>query len=353
MRERGGGVLSLPTGYGKTTVALHVASQLAVKTLVVVHMDFLTRQWAERVEQCLPGAKVSYVQGGSMDLSGDVVVAMIQTLVKREYPPAFDDFGLLIVDECHIVGAEVFSSAMFGLAIPLTLGLSATPHRKDGLSRVIHWFLGPIAHRVERTGQADVAVRFVKYWHPRFAQPPPQNRRGELCFTSLVGCLARDDERTELVAGLAAQLARAGRHVLVLSQLRDHCKDIAARLVERGEDAATFLGGQKTVPENRVLVATYSLAATGLDVPRLDALVLATPKSDVHQASGRILRKASSGAAGAEGPVIVDLVDGWGVCYAQRAKRRAFYRRCGFAIADADGLPDAEPEPEPAAFEFE
>jgi superfamily II DNA or RNA helicase len=82
-----------------------------------VHTSVLQEQWAQRVAQYLPGARVSYVRGGALDLSGDVVIAMIQTLVSRAYPPStFDPCGLLLVDECHHVGAEVFSRAMFGLA---------------------------------------------------------------------------------------------------------------------------------------------------------------------------------------------------------------------------------------------
>jgi len=335
----GGGVLSLPTGFGKTTVALYVASRLAVKTLVLVHTEVLLKQWAQRVAQCLPQARVSLVRGATLDLEGDVVVAMIQTLTARAYAPqTFAACGLLVVDECHHVGAEVFSQAMFGLALPRVLGLSATPHRKDGLTRLVHWFLGDMAFAVQRTDQANVRVSFLDYVCPRYAQPPPVNRRGDLCFASTVRLLVEDEARTELVARCALRLAREGRHVLVLSQRRAHCAALAERLCALGADAAAFVGGAKEVPAARVLVATYSLASEGFDEPRLNALVLATPMSDVHQACGRVLRGGGAGTY----PQIVDVRDRWGALLGMQAKRRAFYLRSGFSLCRDDLGKDRE-----------
>lgn len=83
----------------QTTVALYLAAVAKVKTLVLVHKGFLKDQWAERVGQCLPGARVTEIQGDVCDTSGDVVVAMIQTLLSRRPPPeTFEPFGLVIAD---------------------------------------------------------------------------------------------------------------------------------------------------------------------------------------------------------------------------------------------------------------
>jgi hypothetical protein len=83
-----------------TTCALYLAARLRKKTLVLVHKAFLKDQWIERVGQCLPAARVTEVQGEVCDTSGDVVVAMIQTLISRKYDPArFEGFGLVVVDE--------------------------------------------------------------------------------------------------------------------------------------------------------------------------------------------------------------------------------------------------------------
>lgn len=334
----GGAMLCLPPGYGKTTCALYLAAIVKRKTLVMVHKSFLMDQWVERVRQCLPGATVTTIRGDTVDMSGDVVVAMIQTLVSRRYPPSmFECTGLCIVDECHHLAAATFSQSMWGQCAPYTLALSATPDRKDGLTRVVTWFAGPVAFRMRRENQSGTIVHILKYSCPRYADPPPVNRRGDICFTSIMTSLVSDENRTRAVADEAVLLAKRDRHVLVLSHRRQHVAELAAAIAAQGVDVGTYVGGDKACPDTRVIVATFALTSEGFDVPRLDALVLATPASDVEQACGRVMRGSSG-----RGSVIVDVVDEWGVCFAQHAKRRALYKRSGFTIHGYERA-DAEP----------
>lgn len=343
----GGAMLCLPVGFGKTTCALFLACALRKKTLVVVHKAFLAQQWEERIAQCVPGATVSHVRGPDCDTSGDFVIAMLQTLISRTYPSeVFEACGLVIVDEVHHLGAEVFSRAMVGLHAPRMLGLTATPDRRDRLGKVVEWLVGPIAFQVKRERQTSTHVTVVPYSCPRYDDPPPINRRGDVCFTSIISHLADDDARTKLVAHHAARLAQEGRDVLVLSHRRSHCQRVCATLRELGVECETYLGGDKVVPDARVLVATYALTSEGFDCPRLNALVLATPASDVEQASGRIMRGSATREA-----VIVDILDRWAVCFAQHAKRRAFYRKSGF-VCTAPAATDDRVEDHPAAYAF-
>lgn len=341
LRECGGAVLSLPTGHGKTSLAIWIAVRTARKTMILVHKNFLADQFEERIRKHVPAATVTRVQGSEFDIGGDFVIVMIQTLVTRRYDAsAFEPFGMLIVDECHHVPAESFSRALLGgLAFPRVLGLSATPTRKDGLGRVMHWFLGPMAFSHVRTGQRDVTVEIARFEHPSFADPPPLNRRGDVDYAGLVTRLVDLRERTAFVAERAGRLARGGRRVLVLSHRRGHARAIADVLKAEGVDAATYLGGDKTPPECAVTCATFALASEGYDDPRLNALVLATPSSDVDQACGRVMRNG-----GGLDPVVVDVVDRYSMMFSQFAKRRAFYKRTGFTIVDecreADGVRD-------------
>ena len=332
LRAAGGAVLSLGTGQGKTCCACYAIAELGVKTVVLVHKDVLRKQWAERIAQFLPRAKVSFVQGkGTCDTSGDVIVAMIQTLVSPGRAPVdFSGVGLVVVDEAHHVAAETFSRAMRGLCVPYTLGLTATPIRKDGLTRLIHWFLGPMAYAAQRDEMKHVTVHMVKYTSPRYSDPPPQTRFGTINFAAVLTDMADDIQRTNMIIKQILKLREdPDRIVLVLSHRRDHCTDIAAKI----PGAVAFLGGAKarkmtTHQTAPVVCATYALASEGYDDPRLNALVLATPCSDVTQAAGRILRGASS-----KSPVIIDIQDDFSVAYAQAAKRKSYYRKAGFVYA--------------------
>lgn len=334
IRTIGGAVLSLGTGQGKTVCACHAIAELGTKTMVIVHKDVLKTQWTERIRQFLPHATISYVQGQSLDTSGDIVIAMLQTLIIPGKKVDVSDIGLVVVDECHHIAAETFSTAMRLFDCRYFLGLSATPKRKDSLTNVIHWFLGPLAYAAQRREMKHVTVDCRWYASDRYhTEPLPTNRLGNVDFAKVMTSLASDPIRTKFVADLVnGVLAKEPkRQVLVLSHRRQHCQDLAALI----PGAAVFVGKprtkKKTVEDTAhltapVVCATFSLASEGYDDPRLDTLVLATPCSDVTQAAGRILR----GVGGDIDPLIVDVCDRFSLGFSQAAKRKGYYRKAGF-----------------------
>lgn len=326
LRDVGGGILSLDTGFGKTVCSIYTACKLGVKTMILVHKKFLEEQFEETIKRFVPDAKITKIRGDSCDTSGDFIIASIQTLLVRKYTD-FDGIGCLVIDEAHHIAAESFSQSMFGISFKYVIGLSATPTRKDGLTRVLHWFLGQTAFEVRRTQQKNVTVNIIPFTHLEFKRPPPVNKRGDICYTSLVSKICDIRDRTFFIAEETKKLAETGRYVLVLSHRRNHATEIKDILVSLGVDAATYLGGDKIEPDAQVICATYHLASEGYDNPRLSGLVLATPSSDVIQACGRILRGGSG-----NDPVIIDVVDQYSLFLGQVAKRKAFYRRIGFNL---------------------
>jgi hypothetical protein len=240
-----------------------------------------------------------------------------------------------VVHNCHHVAAESFTSAMFYTSFKHVIGLSATPTRKDGLTRVLYWLFGDLAYEARRTNQQGVTVKLLPFTHQEYKTPPPLNRRGDICYSSLISKICDIHERTQFIAEKAKKLADMGKFVLVLSHRRQHATDICNELKSLGVDAATYLGGQKSEPDCQVICATYALASEGYDNPRLSGIVLATPSSDVVQAVGRVLRGGSG-----SNPVVVDIVDQYSLFLGQLAKRRAWYKKIGFKIHGAQ-----EPEP--------
>ena len=247
--------------------------------------------------------------------------------------------------QTHHLGAAAFSQCMWGQCAPRVLGLSATPDRKDGLTKVVGWFVGPTAFSIKRENQASTLVKTVRYSCPAYDEPPPVNRRGDVCFPSVISRLTADEARTAVVADQTVNLVAEGCDVLVLSHRRQHVADVAAAISAKGVECGTYVGGDKVCPATKVIVATYALTSEGFDLPRLNALVLATPASDVEQSCGRVMRGSAS-----RGATIVDLVDAWGVCFAQYAKRRGFYKRTGFTLAADERDEDTPGAPAECAF---
>lgn len=339
-----GGIMCLDVGFGKTVTALAIAARLGLRTMIMVHKEFLMNQWIERINHFCPGATIGRVQQDTCELDRDFVIGMLQTLSQRPFEPkTFGSVGLLIVDEAHHIGARVFSQAMFKLCPKWTLGLTATPDRKDGLGHILNWFLGPTFIEIHRESQDQVQVKPV--W---FDGPFPQitlNRIGKISLPEMITDLCDLDNRNELIVSLIHDLEET-RQVLILSDRRSHCEHLAGLFGK--EQAGLYMGGMaresldKTAKESRLIFGTFSQAHEGLDIPKLDTVILATPHSDVRQAIGRILRETPGKI---HSPLIIDIIDRWSVLIPMYYKRRALYRAKGFKQIGSEG-PASEPEPE-------
>jgi superfamily II DNA or RNA helicase len=311
------GMICLQTGGGKTVCALYIASQLKVKTLIIVHNTFLKDQWEDRIKAFLPSATIGHLQGETIDVDKDIVIAMIQSISMKDYPKeTFRGFGLTVIDECHHIASEVFVQAFQKITSKHMLGLSATPDRKDGLMYVIEWFLGPILYRSESGDKVDDLVRVEFYKH----EPSDLefnrillNNQGVMNVAGMVNKLAEFKPRTELVIKILKDILESepDRQILVLSDRVQHCKDLMALL----DPAVAAILAQNVASSKRtefcaskkILIATYSMCKEGFDVASLNTLVMATPRPDIDQIVGRILRTEKSKRT--VHPLIVDIVD--------------------------------------------
>ena len=342
--------LELPCGFGKTVVALHIAAELRARTIVLVHTHPLLEQWVQRIGTFVPDAKVGRISGeldARVNIADcDVVVAMLQSLHRRVYPaPVLEGFDLVIVDECHHVPASTFTSALGKIPAALTLGLTATPNRKDGLTKLMYWLLGCCVYRAQRRGASSATVQW--YALPRDPSMRSQfmkggrarDRHGEpiLNCAAMITSLCADTERTAAIARDLRCLVDDGRHVIVLSDRVQQLRALLADVTRHAPDvtAGIMIGATKhadratLVAQSRVLLTTYAMAAEGLDVPSLDAAVLASPKSDVVQAVGRVLRTLP----GKRLPLILDYCDeDLRPFPGQFEKRMRYFRREKFKI---------------------
>jgi superfamily II DNA or RNA helicase len=313
------GIISLHTGGGKTVCALYIASRLRVPALVVVHNTFLRDQWVDRVKAFLPNARIGRVQADVADVADkDVVIVMLQTLSMKELNDnLFASIGLVIVDECHHIASEVFVQALPKVTSKYMLGLSATPDRKDKLMYAIHWFLGPLLYKSETGDSVDTQVNVEVYEYknddPEFNEIV-MSSQGMVSVPIMVNKLTGCEDRTKWLCGILEDVTEGGRQILVLSDRVQHCQDILAGLSPELRETACILG-TAVKPELRteycktkaILIATYSMCKEGFDVPTLNTLVMATPRPDIDQIVGRILRVEKKGRV--VHPLIVDIVD--------------------------------------------
>ena len=330
--DAGHGVLSLPCGFGKTTVSLAIACKLGYRTMIIVHKEFLANQWEERIKQFCPGATIGRVQQNKKDVECDFVIAMLQSLSLKEYTFGdFDSIGTLIVDEAHHICAKVFSQSLFKMCPKHIFGLSATPNRKDGLTKVLHWFMGPTFFAVERENQQDVEVFPIEFECQRFRDPPPCTRFGKLSLSTMITELTENRERNSMLVGLISRIAKSTRQILVLSDRRQHCMMLHQCFPKR---SGLYMGGMKEADlaessTKKIIFATFSQAHEGLDIPSLDTVILATPKSDIVQSIGRIMRETKGKK---NNPNIYDIFDQWSVCHAMYNKRLRVYKQGGFKM---------------------
>jgi superfamily II DNA or RNA helicase len=332
------GLLEIPCGRGKTVIALKIISTLRKKTLVIVHKEFLMNQWIERIEQFLPTAKVGKIQGTVIDIEGkDIVIGMLQSLSMKDYPDStFHSFGLTIVDECHHISSEVFCRSLQKIITRYTLGLSATMQRKDGLTKVFKMFLGDIVYSEERDTSDAVLVKAIQYVSDGDAEFNEMcyDYRGNPAYSTMISKLCAYNPRSEFILQVLEReiKEKAGQQVMILAHNRNLLTYFHDAILHRGmATAGYYVGGMKEAELKKsetcqVIIATYAMAAEALDIKTLTTLILATPKTDVIQAVGRILRVKH------ERPLVVDIIDSHDVFLSQWQKRRKYYASNNYEI---------------------
>jgi superfamily II DNA or RNA helicase len=334
------GLLELPCAYGKTILSLYICAHLHKKTLIIVHKEFLLNQWVERIQQFLPNARIGRIQGQIIDIDDkDIVIAMLQSLSQKEYPASiFETFGMTIIDEVHHISSEVFSRALFKLVTKYMLGLSATMNRKDGTTRVFKMFLGDVVYKGKRDEEHSVCVRGIEYngaKDPDFTEVS-LDFRGNVQYSTMISKLCCYNHRSEFILRVLRDMfdENPAQQVMILAHNKNLLKYLhdAVKMREiAGGSVGYYVGGMKEMAlketeGKRVVIATYSMAAEALDIKTLTTLIMATPKTDIEQAVGRILREKHGS------PVVVDIIDVHQPFQNQWTKRKQFYKKQNYKI---------------------
>ncbi len=332
IKEVGGGLLSLPCGFGKTVIALYLISVFKKKALVIVNQEFLMDQWIERINTFLPGLKIGKIQQKKVEVDGfDISIGMLKSISKKDYEPdTFNDFGFVIVDECHNIATKEYSKALRKINSKYMIGLSATPKRKDGLTKVINWYIGDIFLEIERQTDFEVNVeRYIFNSDNKLYKEIFLNYKGRPMLPKMITRVSEYYKRTNIICSKILDVTKnKNNQILLLSERRNQLKEIE-KLIKGKVEYGFFVGGMKKEDREesmnkQVILATFHIAREALDIKTLNVLFLATPKSDIIQAVGRILRDKHS--EGDNSRLIVDFVDNFS-SFANQSKRRLTYFR--------------------------
>jgi superfamily II DNA or RNA helicase len=296
-------------------------------------------QWIERISQFLPEARVGKIQGQIIDIDNkDIVIGMLQSLSMKEYhEKTFDSFGLTIIDEVHHISSEVFSCALFKLVTKYMLGLSATMNRKDGTTKVFKMFIGDVVYKGKREEEHNVIVRAIDYiGNDEEFKKIATDYRGNVMYSTMISKLCAYNHRSEFILSVLIDMLKEKENekqqIMILAHNRCLLKYFYDAIHSRNiATVGYYVGGMKESAlkeseSKKVIIATYSMAAEALDIKTLTTLIMATPKTDIEQAVGRILREKHGS------PVVVDIIDEHQLFKNQWTKRKSFYKKQNYKI---------------------
>jgi superfamily II DNA or RNA helicase len=306
----------------------------------------LLKQWQERLQAFLGvgPAVVGTIGGGKAKPTGKIDIAVMQSLSRRgEVNPLVENYGHVIVDECHHVGAVSFDAILKRVKAKYVLGLTATPIRRDGQQPIIFMQCGPIRHTAVEPATAPRDLVVVPHSRDTRIDLPPAAGIQEV-FRHL----ANDQARTDAIAVEVESAYDQGRKVLVLTERTEHLDAIQGALngrvptpfvlhgrISRKQRAALISELDGLPPDvPRILLATGRLVGEGFDHPPLDTLVLAMPVSwrgTLQQYAGRLHREHATKTD----VRIIDFVDtGHPALLRMWSKRQRGYRAMGYQVAE-------------------
>lgn len=301
------GVFVAPPGIGKTVLALATVAKRKTNTLILVHRKPLMDQWRLQISSLfnINKKEIGQIGGGKNKSNGIIDIAMVQSMDLTDgVDDRIMDYGFVIVDECHHVGAVSFEKVLAQVKAKYVLGLTATPYRRDGHQPIIHMQCGPICHQIKRKDvSAHIASSQVILRSTEFEYPWSDNSRISDVWSELL----KDNKRNDMIINDVLDVLDKGRFPLILTERREHLQILKEGLQNKIDFLAVLYGGmgrksqkeiferiKESVANSRsAILATGSYIGEGFDEPRLDTLFLTMPssfKGRIVQYAGRLHR---------------------------------------------------------------
>lgn len=318
------GILHATTAFGKTVTAAAIIARKKVNTLILVHSKALLKQWHDRLTEFLNidypkheeknkrGRRKVFSPIGCFDSSGNTLhgiidIALIQSCLDEDgVKPFVQDYGMVIVDECHHVSSITFEQVLMSIKAHTIYGLTATPIRTDGHQPIIFMQCGPI--RFSTDVKSQIAKQsFDRFLIPRFTSYN-SILEDRLSIATLYKYLSEDEIRNNLIVEDICKAVNTGRTPIILTNRTAHVSVLAEKLNATIKNVISLTGAGttkekreamqrlQTIPDSEqlVIVATGKYVGEGFDYPRLDTLFLALPiswKGLLTQYAGRLHRE--------------------------------------------------------------
>ena len=361
------GILHAATAFGKTVVSSAIIAQKKVNALIIIESSALMEQWKEALEKFLNineelptyetktgrvkkrTSLIGTLQGTHDSMTGIIDIAMAGSLCKKgEYHKLLNQYGLVIIDECHHSASETIANVLKVVKAKYVYGVTATPKRGDGLEKINYMLIGPIRYSYTAKEKAkEQGIQHLVY--PRFTRtvPPRGVLTGKMHPNEAYEIIHNNDIRDEQIVEDVKNCVSAGRTPVVLSRYKDHSEKMYERLKAYADHVFLMTGNnskkehkkileqmhQVDKEESLILIATGSLVGEGFDFLRLDKLFMATPVSFrgvVEQYAGRLNRDY----AGKENVIIYDYVDNHIPMFDNMyMKRLKAYKQIGYELA--------------------
>ncbi len=338
------GVLHAPTAFGKTVTAIGMITKRKVNTLILTHNRQLLDQWQVRVNAFLKEARVGIIGGGKRNPSGQIDIATYQSLINKKdnsVDPIVQEYGQIIIDECHHVSAPRYEMVLNELRAKYILGLTATPDRQDGHQKIIFMLVGSVRHKVQSDHsnkfEQQVVITQIDLEPPKelmLADNRPH-------ISAVYRWLSGNRRRSEIIISDVAKVVAEGKFPLVLTERREHAELMSQLLEKKGFKTVVLKGAMRVkerkqanekLAETQVVVATGKYIGEGFDLPQLDTLFLALPiawKGSLTQYAGRIHRESQ----GKDRVTIFDYVDvSLPMLQRMYLKREKGYKAMGYQI---------------------
>lgn len=331
------GILEAPCGSGKTQMGIALINKISQKALWLTHTKDLLTQSMERTKQYFDG-DFGTITDGKINIGRDITFATIQTMTKIDLDSIKDQFNVIIVDECHRAAGSPtkvmqFYKVLSSLKARWKYGLSATLSRSDGMIKSTFALLGPIKHSIDQSAVGDkiIKAKYEEIFLNTEESDTYLDFDGTINYSSLMEYLSNDDQRNKKIVENIANSRPDSQ--LVLSTRVEHLKTIQNELKKLNIDSVVLhskinkqdremILERMKKGENKILIATFTLAKEGLDIPRLTILHLTQPsknKAIIEQSVGRIERNIE----GKSKPTVYDYIDQKiDYCYSAYKKRK-------------------------------